>query len=81
MLHTCVVFLTCPVQVLSVLLYIHRDRTDYKDGEPGMSTSTFTQFLSSVRAVLWRCVFCMCWYALLCALHKLQCESFFPFFF
>ena len=33
----------------SMLLYVHRDRTDYhiRDREPGTATSTFTQLLSS----------------------------------
>ena len=34
----------------SVLLYVHRDHKTYvRDGEPGMTTSTFTQLLSSDR--------------------------------
>ena len=35
----------------SMLLYVHRD---YKDGEPGMATSTFTQLLSSDRVVSYK---------------------------
>ena len=31
----------------SMLLYVHRDRTDYLGREPRTTTSTFTQLLSS----------------------------------
>ena len=34
--------------VVEALLYIHRNRRFIRDGEPGMSTSTFTQLLNSV---------------------------------
>ena len=38
--------------VLSVLVYVHRDCVDFRDGDPRTSTSTVTQLLSSDTKIL-----------------------------
>ena len=35
------------MQLVEVLLYVHRNRRLIRDGEPRTATSTFTQLLSS----------------------------------